>query len=142
MQGSYYTALALIAAASFSLPAFATEPDASTITQTESLRINVEARLSAKSSSSSVRKAEQDALVKYYALADQGLLWVDENGLNQRGKAAIAEIKKADDYGLRASDYDLPNAGEFNANNPKASDWLADAEIKISFAVLDYARDA
>jgi murein L,D-transpeptidase YcbB/YkuD len=142
MQGSYYTALALIAAASFSLPAFATEPDASTITQTESLRINVEDRLSAKSSSSSVRKAEQDALVKYYALADQGLLWVDENGLNQRGKAAIAEIKKADDYGLRASDYDLPNADEFNANNAKASDWLADAEIKISFAVLDYARDA
>ena len=102
----------------------------------------MEARLSAKSSSSSVRKAEQDALVKYYALADQGLLWVDENGLNQRGKAVIAEIKKADDYGLRASDYDLPNADEFNANNAKASDWLADAEIKISFAVLDYARDA
>ena len=33
MQGSYFIALALIAAASFSLPAFATEPDASTITQ-------------------------------------------------------------------------------------------------------------
>jgi hypothetical protein len=61
--------------------------------------ISVEDRLSARSSSSSACKAAQDALVKYYVLADQGLLWVDENGLNERGKAAIAEIKKADDYG-------------------------------------------
>src|SRR4029079_1930881 len=56
--------------------------------------------------------------------------------------AAIAEIKKADDYGLRASDYDLPNPDEFDAKSAKASDWLAEAEIKISFAVLDYAGNA
>src|SRR5262249_50822411 len=47
-----------------------------------------------------------------------------------------------DDYGLRAVDYQLPNPDEFDANSAKASDWLADAEIKISFAVLAYARDA
>ena len=28
----------------------------------------------------------------------------------------------------------------FNVNDAKATDWLADAEIKISYAVLDYAR--
>ena len=143
MQLGYHAALALIATASFSLPAFAAEPDApaSLITRTESLRIAVEDRLQAKFSSSSARKAEQDALVKYYAVSDQALLWVDENGLNQRGKAIIAEIKKADDYGLRASDYALPNPDGFN-DDAKANDWLADAEIKISYAVLDYARDA
>ena len=102
----------------------------------------MEDRLHARFSPSSVRKAEQDALVKYYAVSDQALLWVDENGLTQRGKAIIAEIKKADDYGLRASDYALPNLDGFNANDAKATDWLADAEIKISYAVLDYARDA
>ena len=143
MQVSYHAALALIATASLSLPGFAAEPGgpASLTTQTDSVRISVEDRLSTKSSSSA-RKAEQDALVKYYALADQTLLWVDGNGLNERGKAAIAEIKKADDYGLRATDYDLPNPDELKPNSAKANDWLADAEIKISYAVLAYARDA
>ena len=42
----------------------------------------------------------------------------------------------------RASDYTLPNFDGFNAGGAKATDWLADAEIKISYAVLDYARDA
>jgi murein L,D-transpeptidase YcbB/YkuD len=144
MPASYNAALALIVTASFSLPGFAAETDrsASLTTQGESIRISVEDRLSSRSSSSSVRKAERDALVKFFAVVDQGLLWVDENGVNQRGKAAITEIKKADDYGLRASDYDVPNPDEFDAKSAKTSDWLADAEIKISFAVLDYARDA
>jgi murein L,D-transpeptidase YcbB/YkuD len=106
------------------------------------VRIAVEDRLQARFSPSSARKAEQDALVQYYAVSDQALLWVDENGLTQRGKAIIAEIKQADDYGLRASDYALPNPDGFNAYDTKANDWLADTEIKISYAVLDYARDA
>ncbi len=54
----------------------------------------------------------------------------------------MAEIEKADDYGLRASDYALPKSDGFNASDDKAADWLADTEIKISFAVLDYANDA
>ena len=110
MQAGYQAAVALIATALFSLSAFAAEPDGpgSLITRAETLRITVEDRLSAKSSSSGARKAEQDALVDFYAVSNQHLLWVDENGLNERGKAIIAEIKKADDYGLRASDYALP----------------------------------
>ena len=99
MQGSYRPALALLASVLFALPAFAIEPDgsASVITPTESIRVIVADWLSARSSSSTSRTAARDALVKYYALADHGLLWVDENGVNQRGKAAITEIKKADD---------------------------------------------
>jgi murein L,D-transpeptidase YcbB/YkuD len=126
------------------MPGFAAEPDgpASLIARTESVRIAVEDRLQARFSPSSARKAEQDALVQYYAVSDQALLWVDENGLTQRGKAITAEIKQADDYGLRASDYALPNPNGFNAYDTKANDWLADTEIKISYAVLDYARDA
>ena len=144
MQLGYHAALALIATASLSMPGFAAEPDgpASLIARTESVRIAVEDRLQARFSPSSAREAEQDALVQYYAVSDQDLLWVDENGLTQRGKAVIAEIKQADDYGLRASDYALPNPNGFNAYDTKANDWLADTEIKISYAVLDYARDA
>ena len=107
-----------------------------------SVRIAVEDRLSSGSPPLSVRKSEQDALINYYAISDQGLLWVDENGLSVRGRAIIAEIKKADDYGLRASDYALPNLDDFNSDDAKATDQLADAEVAISYAVLDYARDA
>jgi murein L,D-transpeptidase YcbB/YkuD len=141
MQLGYHAALALIATASLSMPGFAAEPDgpASLIARTESVRIAVEDRLQARFSPSSAREAEQDALVQYYAVSDQDLLWVDENGLTQRGKAVIAEIKQADDYGLRASDYALPNPNGFNAYDTKANGWLADAD-QISYAVLDYAR--
>ena len=131
----------IIAAASFSLPGFAAEPDgpATLITQIEAVRIAIQGRLSPKSTA---RKTEQGALVEYYSVPDQPLLWVDENGLTERAKAVMAEIGKADDYGLRASDYTLPKADDFNAADAKAKDWLADAEIKVSYAVLDYANDA
>ena len=139
-----HAAFALIATALFSLPGFAAEPGgpANLITQIESVRITVEDRLSSGSSPSRLPKSEQDALINYYAISDQGLLWVDENGLSVRGRAIIAEIKKADDYGLRASDYALPNLDGFNSNDAKATEHIADAEIAISYAVLDYARDA
>ena len=139
-----HAAFALIATALFSLPGFAAEPGgpANLITQIESVRITVEDRLSSGSSPSRLPKSEQDALINYYAISDQGLLWVDENGLSVRGRAIIAEIKKADDYGLRASDYALPNLDGFNSNDAKATEQIADAEIAISYAVLDYARDA
>ena len=80
--------------------------------------------------------------MQYYAVPDHGLLWIDETGLNERGKATIAEIRKADDYGLRGSDYAYPIFDGFNATDAKATERLADAEITISYAVLDYARDA
>jgi murein L,D-transpeptidase YcbB/YkuD len=142
MRVGHYAAGLVVAIVSS--PGFAAEPNGPTtlITQTESVRITVENRLSAKFPATSARKVEQDALVQYYAVADQGLVWIDENGLDERGKAIIAEIKKADDYGLRNSDYALPNLDGFSATDAKAIERLADAEIKISYAVLDYARDA
>ena len=54
----------------------------------------------------------------------------------------MEEIAKADDYGLRAIDYELPKPDSFNLNDSTAVDWLVAAEIKINFAVLRYARDA
>ena len=63
---------------------------------------------------------------------------VDDHGLNDRAKSVMEEIGKADEYGLRPADYPLPKATD---GNPDVK-WLADAEIKISFAVLGYARDA
>jgi murein L,D-transpeptidase YcbB/YkuD len=52
----------------------------------------------------------------------------------------MEEIARADDYGLRASEYELPKAEGFSPDD--AVNWLADAEVKISIAVLRYAYDA
>jgi L,D-transpeptidase YcbB len=135
-------ALGLLAAASFSLPGFAAERDgpADLISPTDALRIAVQGLLSNKSGSSG--KSQKDALVEYYGVPDRNLLWVDENGLTERAKLVMAEIAKADDYGLRASDYPLPDTAAFIPSDPKANDWLAESEMKVSSAVVDYAKDA
>ncbi|MGH6865767.1 MAG: L,D-transpeptidase family protein [Methyloceanibacter sp.] len=138
-------ALTLLLAATLSTPAFAAEPDApdALITRVEAIRIAVQTHLSAKfTNTTEHKKEEKGALVEYYSVPDQKLLWVDDKGLSERGKSVIAEIQKADDYGLRVSDYELPNVAGFNADEANATQWLADAEIKVSYAVLDYAHDA
>jgi len=145
MRPVYRIALTLLLAAPLGVPALAAEPDApqSLITRTEAIRIAVQNRLSAKfTTTTDAKKSEQGALVEYYAVPDQRLLWVNENGLTDRGKAIMAEIAKADEYGLRASDYALPKPDGFDPSDANATDWLAEAETKISYAVLGYARDA
>ena len=145
MRAACRVALILALTAPLHAPALAAEPDvpAALISPTEAIRIAVQNRLSEKfTTASGVKKSEQGALVEYYSQPGQHLLWVDDKGLTDRGKAVMEEIAKADDYGLRASDYVLPKPDTFNASDPKATDWLADAEIKISFAVLAYADDA
>jgi L,D-transpeptidase YcbB len=145
MRPIYRIAFALFLAAPLATPARAVEPDApqALINRTEAIRLAVQNRLSAKfTTTTDAKKGEQGALVEYYAVADQRLLWVDENGLTERGKAVMAEIEKADDYGLRASDYALPDPAGFSPADANATDWLADAETKISYAALRYARDA
>ncbi len=134
-------ALGLVLVASFSLPGLAAEPDgpSSLITRSEAVRIAIQDRLAAQSMRDA---AEQIALAEYYSLPDQRLIWVDETGLTAKGKAVMAEIAKADDYGLRAADYHLPDVTGLNPADPGATDRFADAEIKISAAVVEYAKDA
>ncbi len=145
MSSVRHVLLPLLLASCMAGQALAAEPEAreAPMSRSEQIRIAIQDRLSAKFTTvTKTRKSEQGALVEFYASPDQRLLWVDENGVNDRSKAVIAEIEKADDYGLRASDYALPALESFNAADANAAEWLADAEIKISYAVLGYARDA
>ncbi|MGH6734590.1 MAG: L,D-transpeptidase family protein [Methyloceanibacter sp.] len=134
-------ALGLILATCLAFPAVAAEPGgpAALITRTEAVRIAIQGQIADKTGSGA---AQQVALAEYYSVPDRRLLWVDESGLTPRGKAIVAEIAKADDYGLRASDYSLPDNSLFNPSDADAVDWLAGAELKISTAVLEYAKDA
>ena len=144
MRPIHRIALMLFLVAPLGTPAFAVEPDApqTLITRADGIRMAVQSRLAQKfTATTEHRKDEQGTLVEYYSNPEQRLLWVDENGITTRGKAVMVEVRQADDYGLRAADYKLPDADAFGASeNP--TDWLADAEIQISFAVLDYAHDA
>jgi L,D-transpeptidase YcbB len=122
-------------------PSRAAEPDgpAALIDPAEALRIAIVTRVADKGAKGA---GEYKALAEYYSAPDAQVLWVDENGLNLRAKSVMEEIGKADDYGLRASDYALPRIEGFNAKSPNAAGALADAEIKLDLAVLRYARDA
>jgi murein L,D-transpeptidase YcbB/YkuD len=122
-------------------PSRAAEPDgpAALIGPAEALRIAIVTRVADKGAKAG---GEYKALADYYSAPDAQALWVDENGLNLRAKSVMEEIGKADDYGLRASDYALPRVEGFNAKSPNSVGTLADAEIKLDVAVLRYARDA
>jgi L,D-transpeptidase YcbB len=145
MRRVHLIALTLALLAPFGAPVLAAEPDQpdTLITASDAIRMAAQNRLSEKfTATSEKKKVEQGALVEFYSVPDQKPLWVDQNGLTERGKAVIAEIKNADDYGLRSADYALPKTDDFNASDPNKADWLADSEIMVSYAVLDYANDA
>jgi L,D-transpeptidase YcbB len=78
------------------------------------------------------------AATAFYNARSGSLLWVTESGISERGNSAISEIRKADDWGLRARDFALPKlpAGAVSAEAAAA------AELAVTFAVLKYARHA
>jgi L,D-transpeptidase YcbB len=82
-------------------------------------------------------EADAKALTTFYKGRTYEPVWLTTDGLTPKAEAAIAEIKKADDWGLQASAFALPNAVKGTA--PQA---LADAELTLSKAVLKYARHA
>lgn len=78
------------------------------------------------------------AAVVFYQARSGLPLWVTQEGLSDKGQAVVAEIRKADDWGLRASDFELPKlaAGSLTVEVQAA------AEIEVTLAVLKYARHA
>src|SRR5215470_2074954 len=85
-----------------------------------------------------VDRADRAALAAYYAEPGRELLWVRADGFTARARHAMAEIRRAEDWGLNASAFDLPNLAA-TESRPAA---LAAAEIKLALAALQYARHA
>jgi L,D-transpeptidase YcbB len=83
---------------------------------------------------------EDDAagLVAFYDELNGPAVWVSTSGLTDKGKAVVAEIGKADDWGLPAADFQLPHLAGGNLT----ADAAADAEITLAQAILKYARYA
>ena len=81
--------------------------------------------------------ADRTAVAAFYA--DRSApIWVTPNGFTPRARHAMAEIAKADDWGLEARAFDLPQLPSGSPPVPA----LADAEVALSLAVLKYARHA
>ena len=87
------------------------------------------------------RQAHPDDLkaLKYgYGTGAASMHWVTENGLTAAANSVIAEIKKADDWGLEASAFEPPDSLPASA----ATSELVAAETKVSLSVLKYVRYA
>src|SRR5262245_46609067 len=83
-------------------------------------------------------RSDRAALVAFYADPGAALLWVKAGGFRPRAQHALAEIRRAEDWGLSAAAFDLPQLSS-SERRPSA---LAAAEIKLSVAALAYARHA
>jgi len=78
------------------------------------------------------------ALEAFYETREEPPLWVSDTGFSDKAQAVIAEIGKADDWGLNASAFALPEAGA----HPTTEDEQASLELKLDLAALKYARHA
>jgi murein L,D-transpeptidase YcbB/YkuD len=78
-------------------------------------------------------KKERTAVEAFYQSRNLAPLWTDKGVVNARAKTAMARLKAADDEGLEAKDYRIPDL----AGGPDA---LAEADLKLTQAVLTYAR--
>ncbi len=71
----------------------------------------------------------------------EGPLWVTEDGLTEQARRAIDEIANAAKWGLDPDDFNLAEIEELASRNLTARERV-DAEMKVSLAVLKYARHA
>ena len=79
-------------------------------------------------------KNEKAAVEKFYQERSLAPLWLGKGIENARAKAVIARLKEAEADGLDASDYRTP---DFVGLAPDA---LAEADLKLTQAVLTFAR--
>ena len=83
------------------------------------------------------RKAERTAVEKFYGAREFAPLWTQAGSLTESGKGVIARLKDAASDGLNAADYPVP---DFTA--AATPDALAEADLKLTASMLDYARQA
>ncbi len=88
-----------------------------------------------------IAKEDAAAIIKFYADRAYTMAWVEDGKLTDRAKSAVERIQKADTDGLEPNDYQLPweKIGTYFTASPAA---LARADLLLSQAIVDYARDA
>jgi L,D-transpeptidase YcbB len=146
MRYSAVGALLGLMAAHGAFPAFANEPlpAVETTGSIEKPAVVVSPMLAAvrqeltETRAKGVDASDRAALATFYGEVGRNLLWVTPTGTSPRGLAAIKEIRGAADWGLNPASFETPDVQTQTAS-PEA---LAAAELRISLAVLKYARHA
>src|SRR3954449_12319682 len=93
--------------------------------------------IGAKASRYFDRKNERAAIEKFYGARDFAPVWSQGGSITAAAKGVIARLKDAASDGLNPADYPLPDFAA--ATTP---DTLADAELKLTASMFDYARQA
>lgn len=93
--------------------------------------------IGAKTSRHFDRKNERAAIEKFYGARDFAPVWTQSGSLTAAAKGVIARLKDAASDGLNPADYPVPDFAA--ATSPDA---LADAELKLTASMFDYARQA
>lgn len=84
--------------------------------------------------------AEDDifAIASFYSAEASKPVWTTKDGLTDRAGKVTEVIRKADDWGLKSSDFELPKLSE----SSQGDEARAAAELELALAVLKYARHA
>ncbi len=107
------------------------------------LTLDIAAALARVPAGTSVDKRDRAALAAVYDTRNGSSIWMTPKGARPEAVQLAAEIAKADDWGLKSSDFALPTLEEARADGADLpSDELADAEVRLSLAALTYARQA
>ncbi len=84
------------------------------------------------------RKAERAAVEKFYTGRDYAPIWTQGGNLTAAAKGVIARLKDAASDGLNPADYPVPDFAAAGS----APDALAEADLKLTESMMDYARQA
>jgi murein L,D-transpeptidase YcbB/YkuD len=107
------------------------------------LTLDTAAALSRLPAKAGVDARDRAAVVSTYAARGGNPIWMTAKGARPEAMRLKDEIAKADDWGLKRSDFDL---SALDAAQPRSTDLpldrLADAEVGLSIATLKYARHA
>ena len=93
--------------------------------------------LGTSANTSKAHKEDTAAAAAFYGARNDKPLWVTGTGFTDGAKSAMAEVRKADDWGLSAAAFDLPAL-----TGAPSTEALADAEGKLTLALLKYVRFA
>jgi murein L,D-transpeptidase YcbB/YkuD len=121
-------------------PAAATQPAAASTPPpppADPIVAAVRTWLGTAANTSKAHKDDAAAAVAFYGARSEKPLWVDSAGFTANAKSAMDEVRKADDWGLSAAAFDLPDL----AGTP-STEALAEAEGKLSLTLLKYVRFA
>lgn len=115
-------------------PPMAPPPDANPVASA------VRSKLNGLPTDGSAQELKEHAVLSdFYAARRDAPLWLSEAGLTDKGAALGAEILRANDWGLDAGDFALP---EIPPAAQLDSETIGKADVEISLALLKYARHA